>query len=138
MNQKKEWEKLGTALVLLILCSLLASCSFTQNAFTRTANNAGSAFEAAEETLTYAHEGKITYSYAKSSFENFQSELQGTDQVLTAQGATDKQTLHKLLVLYSSAIGVIDSPCLSSSCNWHRQTEILNHASQAFLGVGNS
>jgi hypothetical protein len=135
---KKEWQKLGLALVLLILCSLLAACTFTQNAFTRSANNAGSAFAAAEETLTYAHEGKITYSYASSSFENYRSELQGTDQALTGQGATDKQTLHKLLVLYSSAIKVVDAPCLSSTCNWHKQVELLNQASQAFLEAGNS
>ena len=135
---KKEWQKLGLALVLLILCSLLAACTFTQNAFTRSANNAGSAFAAAEETLTYAHEGKITYSYASSSFENYRSELQGTDQALTGQGATDKQTLHKLLVLYSSAIKVVDAPCLNSACNWHKQVELLNQASQAFLEAGNS
>lgn len=134
----KEWQKLGLALVLLMLSSLLAACTFTQNAFTRTANNAGSAFAAAEETLIYAHESKIAYSYASSSFENYHSELQGTDQTLTAQGAADKRTMHKLLVLYLSAIKVVEAPCLSSTCDWHKQVVILKQASQAFLEAGNS
>ena len=132
------WHKLGTALVLLIFCSLLTSCTFSQTAFVRTANNAGSAFAAAEATLMYAHEGTITYSYAASSFENFQSELHGTDQTLSAQGATDTHTLKRLLALYTPAIQVIDDPCLSNTCNWRKQVEILNRASQAFLESGNS
>ncbi len=60
MKLKKVPQAFGATLVLLILGSLLSACTFTQNAFSRTANNAGSAFAAAEETLTYAHEGKIT------------------------------------------------------------------------------
>ncbi len=135
---KKESQSPGLALVLIILCSLLTACTFTQNAFTRTANNTGSAFAAAKETLIYAHEGKITYSYASSSFENYQSELQGTDQALTAQGASEKQTLHKLLALYSSAIQVVVAPCLSNTCNWQKQVDILHRTSQAFLEAGNS
>jgi len=125
-------------LVLLVLCSLLAACTFTQTAFTRTANNAGSAFSAAEATLTYAHEGKITYSYAASSFVNFQSELSGTDQTLAAQGAANTHTLQRLLALFSPAIQVIDAPCLSNMCNWRKQIEILNRARQAFLEAGSS
>ena len=138
MSPKKIWQIFGIELVLLMFCSLLSSCTFSHGTFTRTANNAGSAFAAAEATLTYAHEGKITYAYAASSFINYQSELNGTDQALTAQGASDKQTLHKLLALYSPAIQVVDAPCLSTGCNWHKQVEILNQASQAFLGVGSS
>ena len=132
------WQKLGTVLVLLVICSLLTSCNFSQNAFSRTANNAGSAFAAAEATLTYAHEGKITYLYAASSFINFQSELSGTDQTLAAQGAGNTQTLHRLLSLYSPAMQVIDAPCLSNTCNWRKQIVILNRASQAFLEAGSS
>ncbi len=135
---KKKGQTIVLALGLIVLCFALEGCTFTQNAFTRTANNTGSAFAAAEETLTYAHEGKITYSYTSSSFENYQSELQGTEQALTSQGATDKQTLHKLLVLYSSAIQVVDAPCLRSTCNWQQQVVTLQHASQAFLEAGNS
>ena len=132
------WHKFGMVLVLLVLCSLLAACTFTQTAFTRTANNAGSAFSAAEATLTYAHEGKITHSYAASSFVNFQSELSGTDLTLAAQGAVDAHTLRRLLALYSPAIQVIEAPCLSNTCNWRKQIEVLNRASQAFLEAGNS
>jgi len=125
-------------LVLLMLFSLSTACTFTETAFTRTANNAGSAFAAAEVTLTYAHEGKITYSYAASSFVNFQSELSGTDQTLAAQGAANTHTLQRLLALFSPAIQVIDAPCLSNMRNWRKQIEILNRASQAFLEAGSS
>ncbi len=132
------WQKIGMVLVLLMLFSLSTACTFTETAFTRTANNAGSAFAAAEVTLTYAHEGKITYSYAASSFVNFQSELSGTDQTLAAQGAANTHTLQRLLALFSPAIQVIDAPCLSNMCNWRKQREILNRASQAFLQAGSS
>ena len=132
------WQKIGMVLVLLMLFSLSTACTFTETAFTRTANNAGSAFAAAEVTLTYAHEGRITYSYAASSFVNFQSELSGTDQTLAAQGAANTHTLQRLLALFSPAIQVIDAPCLSNRCNWRKQIEILNRASQAFLEAGSS
>ncbi len=132
------WQKIGMVLVLLMLFSLSTACTFTETAFTRTANNAGSAFAAAEVTLTYAHEGKITYSYAASSFVNFQSELSGTDQTLAAQGAANTHTLQRLLALFSPAIQVIDAPCLSNMCNWRKQIEILNRARQAFLEAGSS
>ena len=132
------WQKIGMVLVLLVLFSLSTACTFTETAFTRTANNAGSAFAAAEVTLTYAHEGRITYSYAASSFVNFQSELSGTDQTLAAQGAANTHTLQRLLALFSSAIQVIDAPCLSNMCNWRKQIEILNRARQAFLEAGTS
>src|SRR5215469_7909105 len=128
MSQNKVRQTWGTMFALLVLCSLLTSCTFTNSPFTRTANNAGSAFAAAQATLTYAHEGKITFSYAASSFINYQSELSGTDQALTAQGASDTRTLHKLLALYSPAMQVVDAPCLSDSCDWHKQIEILNRA----------
>ena len=138
MSQNKVWQKFGTIPVLLVIFSLSAACTFTQSAFTRTANNAGSAFAAAEVTLTYDHEGRITYSYAASSFVNFQSELSGTDQTLAAQGAANTHTLQRLLALFSPAIQVIDAPCLSNMCNWRKQIEILNRASQAFLEAGSS
>ena len=137
-RQNKVWQKSGTVLVLLVLCSLLTACTFAQTAFSRTANNAGSAFAAAKTTLTYAHEGKFTYLYAASSFVNFQSELSGTDQTLAAQGTADTHTLKRLLALYSPAMQVIDDPCLSNTCNWRKQIEILNRASQAFLEAGSS
>ncbi len=76
------WRKSGTGLLLMVLVAMVAGCQLTQPAFTRTAGNAGSAFAAAETTLSYAHEGKITYAYASSSFVNYQSELDGLDQSL--------------------------------------------------------
>jgi hypothetical protein len=138
MSHNKMWQTPGMGLMLLVLCSLLAACTFTQTPFTRTVNNTGSAFAAAEATLTYAHEGKITYSYAASSFINYQSELSGTDQALATQGTGDRHTLQRLLALYASAIQVVDNPCLSNICNWRKQVEILKRASQAFLEAGSS
>ncbi len=138
MRRNEMCQKFGMGLMLVIFCLLTTACAFTQTAFSRTANNAGSAFAAAEATLLYAHVGKITYSYAASSFINYQSELSGTDQTLAAQGAGDTRTLQRLLALYSPAIQVVDNPCLSTVCNWRKQIEILNHASQAFLEAGSS
>ena len=132
------WQKSSTVIVLLSLFSLLTACTFTESTFARTANNAGSAFAAAEATLAYAHEGKITYAYAASSFENFQSELSGIDHTLLAQGVENTRMLHHLLDLYTLAMRVVDAPCLSNVCDWRMQDEILNRASQAFLRAGNS
>jgi len=73
------------ALWLLVLPVMASGCQLAQPAFARTAANAGSAFAAASTTLSYAHEGKITYAYASSSFVNYQSELSRLDQALPAQ-----------------------------------------------------
>jgi hypothetical protein len=132
------WRKSGTWIGLLLLLSVLSGCNVTESTFARTTSNAGSAFAAAVTTLTYAREDKITYAYAASSFVNYQSGLNGTDQALTALSTVDTRTLHHLLTLYKPAIQVINAPCLSSACNWHSQIEILNRASQAFLKAGNS
>jgi hypothetical protein len=136
--QNKVWLKIGTLIALLLLISQMTACTFTQTTFARTANNVGSAFAAAEATLTYAHTGKITFSYAASSFVNFQSELSGIDQTLSAQGIGNTQLLHQLLYLYAQAMRVVEAPCLSNVCDWRGQIEILNRASQAFLNAGNS
>lgn len=132
------WQKSGTCVGFFLILSLLAACTVTESPFARTASNAGSAFAAAATTLTYAHGGQITYAYAAASYVNFQSELSGTDQTLTAQGGTDKRTVQQLLALYTPAMQVIDAPCLSSTCDWRRQIDILNRASQEFLKAGNS
>src|SRR5438876_6164996 len=82
------WRICGIGLLLLVLVEMTTGCQLSQPAFTRTAGNAGSAFAAAATTLSYAHEGKITYAYASSSFVNYQSELDGLDQTLPSlQGA---------------------------------------------------
>lgn len=138
MNRNKVWQTSGIGLMLLVLCFLITACTFTQSAFSRTANNTASAFAAAGATLTYAHKGNIAYSYAASSFTNYQSELNGTEQTLRAQGAGDIRTLQHLLAVYAPAIQVVDHPCLSTTCNWRKQVEILNRATQAFLEAGSS
>jgi hypothetical protein len=125
--------------LLLILLLLVTGCQFTQAAFPRMASNAGSAFAAAATTLAYAHEGKVTYAYAASSFVNYQSELDGLDQTLPSQsGAPDKGTVQHLLDLYKVAIKAVDSPCLSNSCDWRIQVDALNRTSKAFLEVTGS
>ena len=132
------WCHICPCLGLVVLLWAMTGCTLTQSTFARTTNNAGSAFAAAATTLTYAHEGKITYSYAAASFVNFQSELNGIDQTLTAQNGGNIHTIQHLLALYKPAIQVVDAPCLSNLCDWQRQVDQLNRASQAFLGASNS
>ena len=133
------WKNAVIALLLLVLLMMVSGCQLTQPAFTRAAGNAGSAFAAAETTLSYAHEGKITYAYASSSFVNYQSELDGLDQSLPSlQGVPDKHTVRHLLDLYRPAIEAVDAPCLNESCNWRVQVAALNRAGKAFLEAGSS
>lgn len=125
--------------LLSLLLVVMTGCQFTQSGFSRTAGNVGSTFSAASTTLSYAHEGKITYAYARSSFVNFQDQLSGVDQQLSSQGgASDKPTLQHLLSLYSIAMQVVNQPCLQDSCTWRTQVAALNQASQAFLKAGGS
>jgi hypothetical protein len=116
----------------------MTGCVLTQSTFARTTNNAGSAFAAASTTLTYAHEGKVTYTYAAASFVNFQSELNGIDQTLTTQNSASATTVKHLLALYKPAMQVVDAPCLANTCDWRGQVDQLNRASQAFLEASNS
>lgn len=114
--------------------SLLAGCAFTQSAFTRTANNTASAFAAASYTLAQLHTGRLTAAYARSSFVNFQSELQGIDQQLPSQqGAPDPRTIERLLALYQPAMRAVNAPCLDATCDWGSQIAQLDRASRAFL-----
>ncbi|HLH63823.1 MAG TPA: hypothetical protein VKV20_19260 [Ktedonobacteraceae bacterium] len=138
-NLARFWNY-GSALLLLVLLLLLTSCQFTQSAFARTASNTGAGFAAASTTLSYMHQGKITYQYAVSSFVNFRSELDGLDrqQLLSQQGAPDMRAVQHLIDLYKPAIQAVDSPCLSTSCDWRGQVAALNKASEAFLQAGGS
>src|SRR5205807_4333798 len=121
----------------ILLLLTFTSCQFTQSAFAKTTGDAGAAFAAASTTLSYAHEGKITYAYATSSFVNYQSELDGLDQQLPSQqGAPDKRTVQHLLDLYRPAMQAVIQPCLEESCHWQAQVAALNRASQAFLMAG--
>src|SRR5947209_3362127 len=125
------------SLLLLLTLGIFTGCQITQSGFARTANNAGGAFSAAAETLTYVHEGRLTPAYASSSFDSYQNELSGLDQQLASQdGAPDSQTIHQLLALYNSAMSVINQPCLNNTCSWHEQVVKLENASKAFLKAG--
>ena len=120
--------------LLLLVLLVLSGCQFAQSGFAKTAGNAGGAFAAASTTLSYAHEGKLTFAYARSSFVNYQDELGGLDQELATQpGAPDQRTMQQLLTLYRSAMQVIDQPCLDTGCDWRAQVLLLNKASGAFL-----
>lgn len=125
------------AVALLMLSVMLAGCQFSQSSFSRTVSNTGSAFAAAATTLQYAHEGKLTYAYASSSFEVYRSELSGTDQQLTSSGA-GAQSIAPLLSVYRTAMQAVNTPCLQDTCNWQAQVAALSRASQAFLKAGNS
>ena len=128
---------IGFLLPLLLLT--LTSCQFTQSPFAKTTGDAGAAFAAASTTLSYAHEGKITYAYAASSFVNYRKELDGLDQQLSSQqGAPDVRTVQRLIDLYKPAIRAVDSPCLNESCDWRTQIVVMNRASEAFLQAGGS
>lgn len=125
--------------LLPLLLLAVTACQFTQSPFSKTTGDAGAAFAAASITLTYAHQGKISYAYAASSFVNFRNELDGLDQQLPSrQGAPDVRTVQHLVDLYKSAIRAVDSPCLNESCDWRTQVALMNKASQAFLQAGGS
>lgn len=132
------WHNAVMSLGLLALLWVMTGCQLTQSTYARTTNNAGSAFAAAATTLTYAHKGKISYAYAAASFVNFQSELSGIDQTLTAQKGANASTIKHLLALYTPAMQAVDAPCLTNTCDWQKQVDRLNRASQAFLEASNS
>lgn len=127
-------RRIATAFICCLALSLLTGCANTQSAFTRTASDTGSAFAAASYTLAQLHHSRTTAAYARSSFVNFQSQLQGTDQRLpTLPGAPDRQTIQRLLALYQPAMRVVNAPCLDAACDWRSQITRLDRASSAFL-----
>lgn len=133
------WKQSAVCAGFMILLLALTACQIKQPSFSITAGNIGSAFAASEATLQYAHEGKIAYAYAASSFVNFQSELSGADQTLTSsQGTPDASTMRQLLSLYKIAMRAVNTPCLNETCNWHLQLSALDRASKAFIKAGNS
>lgn len=133
------WRKLVVCVGCIALLLATAGCQIKRPSFSITAGNIGSAFAASEATLLYAHEGKITYAYATSSFVNFQSELSGANQTLAAaQGTPGASTMRQLLFLYREAMRVVNTPCLNDMCNWRVQLSALDRASKAFLKAGNS
>ena len=124
----------GACVLGLLFC---CSCQLAQSPFVQTTSNAGAAFSAAVATLSAVHEGKLTTAYARSSFLNYQSELQDLDQQLSSQsGASDQRIVRHLLAVYRPAMLVVKQPCLAVSCNWHVQRSILEQARDAFLQAG--
>ncbi|MGZ3640557.1 MAG: hypothetical protein ACXVCX_22220 [Ktedonobacterales bacterium] len=127
-------RRFAFGLVCCLALSLLASCAYTQSPFARMASNVGSGFAAASYTLALLHHDHLTAAYARSSFVNFQSELQGVDQQLPSQsGAPDSQTIQQLLALYRPAMQAVNAPCLDTTCDWGSQITQLDRASRAFL-----
>ncbi|HEX8036302.1 MAG TPA: hypothetical protein VF510_20760 [Ktedonobacterales bacterium] len=113
---------------------LLAACAYTQSPFARMASSTGSGFAAASYTLALLHHDHLTAAYVRSSFVNFQSELQGVDQQLPSQqGAPDSQTIQRLLALYRPAMQAVNAPCIDPTCDWGSQIAQLDRASRAFL-----
>lgn len=135
----RQMYNIATLLFFLLMAALLVGCQFTQSPFALAVSNAGAEFAAASTTLTYVHSGKITLQYARASFVNYQSQLDGLDQQLPSQqGVPGKSTVDHLLALYKAAIPAVDNPCLDASCNWQAQVDALNRASQAFLEAAGS
>jgi hypothetical protein len=132
-------KNIAVCVGLIALLLITTGCQLTPPSFSITAGNVGSAFAASETTLLYAHEGKITYAYAASSFVNFQSELNSADQTLaSSRGTPDASAMRQLLALYQAAMQVVNAPCLHDTCNWRTQVAVLDRASQAFIKAGNS
>lgn len=127
-------HRVALGFICCLALSLLTGCAFTQSAFTRMASGVGSAFAAASSTLAQLHHGRLTAAYARSSFVNFQSELQGIDQQLPSQqGAPSPQTIQRLLAVYQPAMRAVNTPCLDTTCDWGNQIAQLDRASHAFL-----
>lgn len=118
----------------LVFCLVCAGCSATQSDFTRQTASAGAEFGAAALTLADAHRGRLTFAYARASFVNYQSQLDGVDAQLPGlQGAPDQATVHHLLDLYTPAMRAVAQPCLEGRCDWRAQVGALDRASAAFL-----
>jgi hypothetical protein len=118
----------------LVIGSVLSGCSATQSDFTRQTASAAGEFGAAALTLSDAHRGRLTFAYARGSFVNYQSQLEGLDaQLPSLQGAPDHATTRHLLDLYTPAMRAAAQPCLDNGCDWQAQVGALNRASAAFL-----
>ncbi|MBO0782738.1 MAG: hypothetical protein J2P37_28320 [Ktedonobacteraceae bacterium] len=127
----------ATIVLVIMAVALLTGCQLAQNSFSRTVKSAGAAFSAATLTLDYAHSGKITEAYARSTFMGYQSELQDLDQQLTSQDdVPNPRAVQELVMQYKAAMAAINQPCLAASCDWHSQRNTLLQASRTFLQAG--
>lgn len=135
LNRKRP--RVGRCVLAVVMLSLLvvtAGCTLAQTPFAKAAGDAGSAFAAAATTLTYAHSGKLTNSYAKASFAAYQQEVKGLEQTLPSlDGAPDENTIQRLIAQAKPAQEATKRPCLASSCDWRTQVEALRQASEALL-----
>lgn len=132
---RTSWRHMRVGVLLLAL--VLGGCAFTRPAFSRFAGNTGGELAAAATTLRYLHTGKLTAAYARSSFVNYASQLQGVAQQLQSMtGGPGPGTMHRLTRLYRRAQPAITRPCLGSGCNWRAQVRALQRASDAFVGAG--
>ena len=119
--------------VIAVLLLTATGCQIKKSAFANQAGEVRAEFAAAATTLQYLHDGKVTTAFAKATFINYATAVQGADQKLaSASGAPDGATMTHLLQLYATANDAIASPCLDSTCNWRQQVDALHQASDAF------
>src|SRR5919108_312576 len=130
-------KRLSLLAVLLACIGGLAACSFTRSAFETKAGDAGAEFAAAARTIQFVHQGKLTAAYARASFVNYQSALEGLDSELPqSDGAPGKGKLDRLVDLYRKAYPAVEQPCLSAGCDWQQQVSRIDQASHALLKAG--
>ncbi len=124
----------GPVLALALLLLTSTACSVGQSGFVRTASDAGSELTAAETTLLYVHQGKLTPQYARASFMGFQSALGGVAQELPSlDGAPPPGEVQRLIKLLQRAQPALQHPCVEGSCDWRSQLRALHLAGKAFL-----
>ncbi len=109
-------------------------CSIgTQTPFARAAAAAASSLSAAATTLRFAHDGRLTFEYGKTTFEILEESLDGIDKDLPRlAGSPGQNEVEHLLLLYRTATPAMSDPCLDESCEWHVQLDALDAASDAF------
>lgn len=126
--------RMGLIAALLPLLLALGGCSMTQSAFDQTASNGAAGLAAAATTLAYVHEGKLTSAYARASFVNFATNLNGLDSQLGGQhGAPDRRTVRRLVALTKQAERAAMHPCIDGPCDWRAQVTAISRASAALL-----
>ncbi|MFN2484037.1 MAG: hypothetical protein ABR509_03760 [Candidatus Limnocylindria bacterium] len=129
-------QRRATAALVVAVALLTYGCGLTQTPFARTAEEVGSEFAAAAQTLDQLHGGRLTAAYARAAFEAYGEQLNGVDQELPRlEGAPDEGTVGGLVATYRSAFAVVDGPCLDSGCDWQAQSETLHGASESFLAA---
>jgi hypothetical protein len=124
--------RMTLAVTLVALLVAASGCQFRKSAFANSADEAGSEFAAAAETLSYFHSGKLTRNFAEASFVSYEQALSGTDRRLTsANGAPPEGELAPLLETVKRALAAVITPCLDQSCDWQAQVDDLRAASDA-------